>query len=140
MLRALQWATKNRIERLDIPLIRMGLTDKLLKDSRNHLIIDYDIYKHPQTKEYILRIRTESEGNTHSIDLEHCIRLLFQCGLRIGELLALQWDEIEFIDDCKAKIHINASWGKTTKGMARKEPKTASSKRTIPVNDSYKLS
>lgn len=72
LLRALQWATKNRIERLDIPLIRMGLMEKLLKDSRNHLIIDYDIYKHPQTKEYVLRIRTESEGNTHSIDLEHC--------------------------------------------------------------------
>lgn len=71
--------------------------------------------------------------------LEHCIRLLFQCGLRIGELLALQWDEIEFIDDCKAKIHINTSWGKTTKGMARKEPKTASSKRIIPVNDSYTI-
>ena len=65
LLRALQWATKNRIERLDIPLIRVGLTDKLLKDSRNHLIIDYDIYKHPQTKEYVLRIRTESEGNVN---------------------------------------------------------------------------
>lgn len=71
--------------------------------------------------------------------LEHCIRLLFQCGIRIGELLALQWDEIEFIDECKAKIHINTSWGETKKGMARKEPKTASSKRVIPINDSYTI-
>ena len=69
--------------------------------------------------------------------LEHCILLLFHCGLRIGELLALQWDEVEIIDECKAKIHVNASWGETKQGMNRKEPKTRSSKRIIPICDSY---
>lgn len=69
--------------------------------------------------------------------LEHCILLLLHCGLRIGELLALQWDEVEIIDECKAKIHVNASWGETKQGMNRKEPKTRSSKRIIPICDSY---
>lgn len=71
--------------------------------------------------------------------LEHCMLLFFQCGLRIGELQALQWNEIEFIDDRKAKIHINASWGETPAGMSRKAPKTQSSKRVIPVNSKYTI-
>ena len=72
--------------------------------------------------------------------LEHCMLLLFQCGLRIGELQALQWNEIDFIDDTKAKIHVNASWGDTQCGMNRKEPKTRSSKRIIPISNSYSIS
>ena len=72
--------------------------------------------------------------------LEHCMLLLFQCGVRIGELQALQWDEIEIIDECKAKIHVNASWGETQCGMNRKEPKTRSSKRVIPISNSYTIS
>lgn len=72
--------------------------------------------------------------------LEHCMLLLFQCGLRIGELQALHWDEIEIIDDCKAKVHINSSWGETQHGMKRKTPKTHSSKRVIPINNTYTIS
>lgn len=72
--------------------------------------------------------------------LEHCILLLFHCGLRIGELQALQWDEIEFIDDERAEVHVNSSWGETLQGMARKEPKTKSSKRVVLINDAYTIS
>lgn len=71
--------------------------------------------------------------------LEHCMLLLFQCGLRIGELQALQWNEVEFIDDNKAKIHINASWGETVSGMSRKSPKTQSSKRILPISNQYTI-
>lgn len=71
--------------------------------------------------------------------IEHCMLILFQCGLRIGELLALQWDEVEFLTESKAKIHINASWGKTDKGMGRKSLKTVSSERVVPINDSYTI-
>lgn len=66
--------------------------------------------------------------------LEHCMLLLFHGGLRIGELLALKWDEIEIIDEYKAKVHVNASWGHIEHGMGRKAPKTRSSKRIIPIN------
>ena len=61
LLKSLQWAFRNQVERLDVPLIRMGM-----------LANDYDLYQHNQTKEYILRIHTESEGGTHSIDMEYC--------------------------------------------------------------------
>lgn len=72
LLKALQWAFTEQVERLDIPLVRMGMFANLLTDSRKHIIIDYDIYQHTQTKEYILRIHTESQDGTHPIDLEYC--------------------------------------------------------------------
>ena len=72
LLKALQWAFTKQVERLDVPLVRMGMFANLLSDSRKHIIIDYDIYQHNQTKEYILRIHTESEGDTHPIDMEYC--------------------------------------------------------------------
>ena len=72
LLKSLQWAFREQIERLDVPLIRMGMLANMLSDSRKHSILDYDLYQHNQTKEYILRIHTESEGDTHPIDMEYC--------------------------------------------------------------------
>lgn len=72
LLESLQWACRKQIERLDVPLVRMGMLANMLSDSRNHSILDYDLYQHNQTKEYILRIHTESEGDTHPIDMEYC--------------------------------------------------------------------
>ena len=72
LLKSLQWACRKQIERLDVPLIRMGMLANMLSDSRKHSILDYDLYQHNQTKEYILRIHTESEGDTHPIDMEYC--------------------------------------------------------------------
>ena len=72
LLKSLQWAFRQQIERLDVSLIRMGMLANMLSDSRKHSILDYDLYQHNQTKEYILRIHTESEGDTHPIDMEYC--------------------------------------------------------------------
>lgn len=95
--------------------------------------------KHP--KEALTVNETQSFLNYYKgHHLEHCVLLLFQCGLRIGELQSLQWDEIEIIDDCKAKVHVNSSWGETKYGMNRKEPKTHSSKRIIPISSTYTIS
>ena len=72
LLKSLQWADRNQVERLDGPLVRMGMLANMLSDSRKHSILDYDLYQHNQTKEYILRIHTESEDDTHPIDMEYC--------------------------------------------------------------------
>ena len=72
LLKSLQWAFKERAERLDVLLVRMGMLTNILSDSKKHIILDYDLYQHNQTKEYILRIHTESEGDTHPIDIEYC--------------------------------------------------------------------
>lgn len=61
---------------------------------------------------------------------------MFQTGIRIGELQALYWNEVEVLDDRHGKLHINASWGKTELGLARKATKTKSSKRVVPFTSS----
>lgn len=69
---ALRWALKEQVERLDMPLIHMGMFANMLTDSRKHSLMGYDLYQHEQTKEYILRIHTESEDGIHPIDMEYC--------------------------------------------------------------------
>ncbi|WP_298712158.1 hypothetical protein [uncultured Veillonella sp.] len=72
LLESLQWALKEQVDRLDIPLVHMGMFANMLTDSRNHSLMGYDLYQHEQTKEYILRIHTESQDGIHPIDMEYC--------------------------------------------------------------------
>lgn len=69
--------------------------------------------------------------------MEFAVHLLFNTGLRIGELQALYWDEVEILDTKHGRIHVNASWGKTELGLARKATKTKSSKRIVPFTNAY---
>lgn len=88
---------------------------------------------HPKealTQEEVYLVLNHLKGH----HMEYAVTLLFQTGLRIGELQALYWDEVEFIDDSCGRIHVNTSWGKTDSGMARKATKTKSSKRVVPFN------
>ncbi len=54
------------------------------------------------------------------------------CGMRRGEILALHWDDVNFE---KKTIHITKSMTKAPKGVECKEPKTATSVRTVPMPD-----
>ena len=69
-------------------------------------------------------------------NLEYTILLLFQTGIRIGGLQALYWNKVEILDDKHGELHINASWGKTELGLARKATKTKSSNRVVPFTSS----
>lgn len=61
---------------------------------------------------------------------------MFQTGIRIGGLQALYWNEVEILGDKHGELHINASWGKTELGLARKATKTKSSNRVVPFTSS----
>ena len=54
------------------------------------------------------------------------------CGMRRGEILALHWNDLDFE---KKTIKISKSVTKTADGVTCKEPKTATSVRTIPMPD-----
>lgn len=51
------------------------------------------------------------------------------CGLRKGEILALNWEDIDFENN---EISVNKSVAKTENGVALKNPKTYTSIRTVP--------
>lgn len=69
--------------------------------------------------------------------LEHAMYLIFYTGLREGELLALQWDDIELINENTGYVHVNASWGLTEIGYGRKKTKTQDSVRVVPFKSGY---
>lgn len=69
--------------------------------------------------------------------LEHVMYLMFYTGMRVGECVALQWQEVEIVSDDIAWIHINASMGETQNGIGRKKTKTESSTRCVPINNKY---
>lgn len=67
--------------------------------------------------------------------VEHLIHLLFKTGLRVGELLALQWDDIELLDDYLIVTHVNKSVGRSDIGFIVKSPKNTQSVREVYTYD-----
>ncbi|WP_251454798.1 tyrosine-type recombinase/integrase [Veillonella intestinalis] len=69
--------------------------------------------------------------------LELCIHLLFKSGVRAGEALALQWTDIELLDDNLVIIDVSKAIGYTDVGYTVKDPKNVYSKRQVYVYDEY---
>lgn len=73
---------------------------------------------------------------THNYDL--FFKLLLTTGMRIGELLALQWEQIDLTEGkemIKVKYTLDSHWYKNAKqkGLLLNTPKTQSSNRNIPL-------
>ena len=66
----------------------------------------------------------------HGKDKMYGIILCLYSGLRIGELLALQWDDIDF---AKCTLAVSRSCHDVKGGLCIGEPKTQSSRRVIPL-------
>jgi integrase len=58
------------------------------------------------------------------------LRLMLACGLRRGEALALTWEDVDLE---RGLVHVRRSWGKLGGKGVFSEPKTAGSRRTVPV-------
>ncbi len=83
----------------------------------------------PYSKEELKRLIDVSKGT----DFEYIIRIEAETGLRIGELLALTWSDIDFINNT---ISINKTIVyKVGKGCTSSSPKSEKSNRTIPVTE-----
>lgn len=61
-------------------------------------------------------------------------RLAFTAGLRRGELLGLHWTDIEFLPDGKAVVQVRRNAVQPDSKVLVQEPKTAASKRRVPVD------
>lgn len=63
-------------------------------------------------------------------DKQYGIILCLYSGLRIGELMALQWDDIDFT---KGVLTVSKSCHDSNGGLVIDEPKTVTSRRVIPL-------
>lgn len=81
-------------------------------------------------KRYYVDDYTETRDVSTQYKVFYYISLF--CGLRKGETLALQWSDIDFEQRI---IHVSKSVTKLEDGVAYKDPKTASSNRTVPMPD-----
>ena len=66
------------------------------------------------------------------------IRLVFVTGLRIGELMGLQWQDIDFINSCisvkRTLNRLNTYSGKNKTEIVLDTPKSKNSARVIPIS------
>lgn len=77
-------------------------------------------------KPYYVKDYTESHEVPTQLKVFYTLSLY--CGFRKGETLAIHWDDIDFV---KREISITKSVGKVENGVAYKNPKTATSIRTV---------
>lgn len=70
-----------------------------------------------------------------SVKWQDIFYFLFETGVRKGELIALQWQDISFAD-CKVSINKTVTYRTNKKGPSLTPPKTKRSIRTIDLPDS----
>ena len=119
---------------LNATLSKLYSLDLIDEDFSNRLIKpDVKIVKYPKvplTRDEVSRFLHYYKGHW----LEHAMHLIFNTGLRSQELLALTWEDIEFLDDAKGYVHVRRAIGRTESGYGVKATKTPSSVRKVPFN------
>ena len=126
--------TKKMFTVLNATLSKLYSLDLIPEDFSKRLIKpDVKIVKQPKrplTTDEVSRFLHYFKGHW----LEHAMYLIFNTGLRSQELLALTWDDIEFLDNAKGYVHVRRAIGRTESGYGVKATKTPSSVRKVPFN------
>ena len=103
-------------------------------------IRNIELTKTPQERRKIFTVSEKNsflrEARLYDYQFFFMFNLLFESGMRRGELLALQWKDIEFGEK---RLHVNKSIGKGIVNGEYQEfcgkTKTAASVRSIPLSD-----
>lgn len=119
---------------LNATLSKLYSLDLIPEDFSKRLIKpDVKTIKHPKvplTADEVSRFLHYYKGHW----LEHAMHLIFNTGLRSQELLALTWEDVEFLDDARGYVHVRRAIGLTEFGYGVKATKTPSSVRKVPFN------
>ena len=119
---------------LNATLSKLYSLDLIPEDFSKRLIKpDVKTVKHPKfplTADEVSRFLHYYKGHW----LEHAMHLIFNTGLRSQELLALTWEDVEFLDDARGYVHVRRAIGRTESGYGVKATKTPSSIRKVPFN------
>lgn len=76
----------------------------------------------------IRKIKDNPHNSKQTHDYYLLFRMLLETGCRVGELLALRWEDVNF---SKREIFIHSTKGK--EGQVFSDPKTASGRRHVPI-------
>ena len=112
--KAVEWgdATNNPVEKL--PRVKVPKKDKEIPNDAEMSALFKTLEKEPLWRQSMFNV-------------------LVNTGIRRGELIALQWKDVDFENK---QIRISATLVKeANSGTVRKEPKTESGKRTIKISD-----
>lgn len=113
--------------------IKMEITEKnpttavTIPKDKDKIINDEDLYYTKEELKQLLKI-LEKENNLKNLAI---FRLLAFTGARIGEILALNWQDIDFK---KGQLHINKTLTYTKDGAKIQTPKTKTSNRIISLD------
>lgn len=103
-------------------------------EMNNYIVNTWSNVRLPKSGKSFVRILTQSEQQQleNILDNENDIGiwLALYTGLRIGELCALKWSDIDFQ---KGILTVNGTQARTEKGIEIISPKSQSSKRKIPI-------
>ena len=118
-------------------IFKRGLEQGFLRENPCHnVILPKDKNKakkrYSLTVEETIRFIQLVKGSDKDADVKRIIIFLLFTGTRIGECLALSWEDIDFEN---SSIHIRHTLAKGPNGLFLDTPKTSSSYRTIGMND-----
>lgn len=118
-------------------ILKRGLEQGFLRENPCHnVILPKDKNKakkrYSLTVEETIRFIQLVKGSDKDADVKRIIIFLLFTGTRIGECLALSWEDIDFEN---RSIHIRHTLAKGPNGLFLDTPKTSSSYRTIGMND-----
>lgn len=94
-------------------------------------VTEKEVFSFSEVKQFLKMLDTIPAEN---INKKIPIKFMLLTGLRIGEMLGLRWEDIDFN---KKVVHVkrNRMYHKGF-GIYEKEPKTKTSRRDVPLNDS----
>lgn len=135
---AVQWQL---IESNPCHRVKPPKADRSVADIKNFTLEEARIFLDQLDKEYTTssggRMRKDGTASARHYETRR-IPLQFKVffnmalfgGFRLGEMIALQWDDIDFENNL---VHITKSSARTKNGLITKKPKTASSIRDVSM-------
>lgn len=118
-------------------IFKRGLEQGFLRENPCHNVIlpkdkNKSKKRYSLTVEETIRFIQMVKNSDKDADVKRIIIFLLFTGTRIGECLALNWEDIDFEN---RSIHIRHTLAKGPNGLFLDTPKTSSSYRTIGMND-----
>lgn len=132
----LQWCVENELL-VKNPMIRFHGKTQKVKPKQNLIVLSK--VEHEKIKSYLYQYWLQKEGKKLIIYRMYCLYCLeYESGIRVGEIAALTWDNVNFKDNT-ITIAATVSITLDRKQVVAPVLKTAAAYRTIKISDKTML-